>query len=299
MPLACLWHLCTFTCDDAETLNLHVLQTHVHAPYSCLWRGCQKRSLHKTDLFSHIRLHFMQLVDVMQPSMQRLDTTTTDITTTDTTTIDNTTASITTAGITPAGTTTVSTIQVGVPINPVPIGLLPISAIILPAVLMRAVPVHAVPMHDAKATSCETRFYCPLISCTYTSGRCDLLAKHVSVHTNERPHKCNEFGCPYKAKEKGRLETHRRTKHAHLYADSRPFQCTEPGCTYKAKEKCRLVVHLRIHTEIKPFKCTWPDCQYAAHQAGCLRVHLQKHVILPQDVNAAAILASLQTVNES
>ncbi|XP_050309604.1 zinc finger protein 664-like [Anthonomus grandis grandis] len=112
---------------------------------------------------------------------------------------------------------------------------------------------HIKQMH--KCTICEKEFHYP-----------SALAKHIKLHTGEKPHLCPT--CGKRFRQLGALHFHQRT-----HSGYKPFKCEL--CTGHFKSKSLLKVHMRKHTDERPFICD--SCGMAFRQSYNLKCHLRVH----------------------
>ena len=96
--------------------------------------------------------------------------------------------------------------------------------------------VHANPSDRAKSHVCPQ---CG--KCFVTRG---VLAKHMMLHTNERPHQCSIC-------DKAFVQKSHLTVHMNQHTGNRPFNCSE--CRKDFTTKQHLKDHLKLHNNSKPW----------------------------------------------
>ncbi|XP_030856082.1 zinc finger protein OZF-like [Strongylocentrotus purpuratus] len=92
------------------------------------------------------------------------------------------------------------------------------------------------------------------------------LIVHMRMHTGELPFKC-DF-CDKAFRQKSILVTHVRT-----HTREMPYKCHL--CPKAFTQKSNLVEHIRVHTGEKPYRC--PECDKAFAQKSNLVVHIRSH----------------------
>lgn len=80
----------------------------------------------------------------------------------------------------------------------------------------------------------------------------DHLKQHQSVHTMNRPFKCQEPGCSSRFTRIGSLRQHIRE----IHKNEKTFQCGEPDCGQNFARKSDLILHINHHNKAKQHQCT-------------------------------------------
>ena len=82
-------------------------------------------------------------------------------------------------------------------------------------------------------------FVCEECGAAYTKPT--WLARHLRIHSGERPFVCGKDGCTFSAAAYQALATHIRCKHGERFA------CDVPGCGYESSHRHLAVAHARRH----------------------------------------------------
>ena len=101
------------------------------------------------------------------------------------------------------------------------------------------------------------------------------LGKHVIVHWDWRPFKCDTPGCSYTAKRLESLQSHKKNVHS-----LKCFTCCHCGNSFK--DRARFKQHLQKHETGSPgiFKCHIIRCNETFSVTSDFMTHLKRHTIL-------------------
>jgi KRAB domain-containing zinc finger protein len=134
---------------------------------------------------------------------------------------------------------------------------------------------------DVKRIQCEVceKFFASKIT----------MSKHIILHWDQRPFKCDAAGCSYSAKRSGSLLRHKNNLHTfHL------LRCGHCGKMFK--NKIRFKVHLRKHRLDTPavFICLHIYCQQTFFASEDLKTHMDRHELNKCDVPGCLFMCKLK-----
>lgn len=118
----------------------------------------------------------------------------------------------------------------------------------------------------------KSQYECCWIGCERNGGKPFVqrqkLYRHIHIHTNYKPCKCEICGCSFAVP--ATLRQHMRT-----HSGERPFTCS--FCGKKFSTSSSLSIHNRVHSGIRPLECKWPGCGKRFSESSNLAKHMRVH----------------------
>ena len=121
----------------------------------------------------------------------------------------------------------------------------------------------------------ERPYRCPQEGCEYKAKKRSHIKRHLAhIHgINVTWHTCPQAGCEYKSKQIGDIKRHLAGVHD---IGTTWHACPQEGCEYRAKDRSNIKQHLvNIHDiGVTWYPCPQKGCEYKAKQRGSIKFHL-------------------------
>ncbi|XP_052780085.1 titin homolog [Mya arenaria] len=125
-----------------------------------------------------------------------------------------------------------------------------------------------------KLHSEERPYKCQQEECDKAFKTVNGLKTHEVSHQTDRPFPCEVEGCEKSFKTKRNLISHLNETHQNA---PKNYKCEEDGCTMAFYKKCHLERHTDAHKDNRTHFCTYITCTKAFRTAEALKVHALFH----------------------
>jgi len=154
-------------------------------------------------------------------------------------------------------------------------------------------------LYDVQLSGKKQNFICKLPDCGKIFRYKSEILRHISTHSNFRPHPCPYDGCKKSFKRADALENHVRT-----HTKETPFICSVSDCNLKFTTKASLRYHILKHKDQKIYKCNFPGCSKAFITIFQLKQHeksacIHKKIKVREGQETPYVNSNIQHINSN